>query len=243
MIKFIYIFTVIVAPHTWYELENVEDHVKKYILWDEFSDMYLPSSAFYSWIKDNYCCQQIIRARCRLRWKDLKHIQDITELYDGNMGSDFHNLNFPKYLNEDLAVEYFSKINIKSNFSDYKILSIFVEPEYYNLIRKLNPEFKMNEKKLIKEIKNPFGFDIQNAKDFGRNLRYHIADIVEKYDFAENKNGLINDYQVCKEIIDNTDIETIKNSSYTIDENKLKIPCYKTKDEWIPVAITEVNKP
>lgn len=242
--KTVYLFTVLLSPHTWFELEELDDSTKKYIFWDEYPDKFLPSYSFFSFTETDHSKINLFRFRYRIRWSDLGKLKDINNAFEDDKLVDFHYLGTPLFYSEQKAFEYFSKVASISNFSEFKILSLHINEIYLNSIKEYNPNIynrlTFSDAGLLES--EVFGYDVLNAKDIGRNLRYHVSSIGKKYKYYENKNGLISTYDKCIEIIDSIDLEIVKASSSIINKNGESVPCYTTKEEWIPVIFKEVKR-
>ena len=242
--KYQYLFTVILGPHTWFELEGIDTNIKLYIICDEYDNIFLPSPAFYSWFEDNYKTQQICRARLHLKWSELRKCEKLTGEYEKSKKVNFLYANMPVFYDAEYAKQYLSQLNWNRKFDDYKVVSVYAEKSYYeNIIQSkslegpndlVNVIIHDNAKTKEDGELNILGYDIMNSRDFGLNIRFQNTKIRNQYLEYENKIGLLNSYAQAVRIKDEFDSESEKNSSFTMN-----MPRYKTKEEWVPILLAE----
>ena len=241
-----YLFTVVMAPHTWFEMEELEFHEKRYIIWDEYDHMFMPSSAFYSWIKDNFQAQEIFRARYQLKWDELRECEKITAEFENSGMVSYVYSDMPVFYNSETAVEYFLRLNWNRKFDDYKVVSVYAEKSYLEHAIKsgtsdrhnsLMNHYSQDRSRSIEEQELiVLGYDIINTQDIGSNLRYCTAFEKDKYIRFENEFGLINSYTNAVKILEELDFE--KESSFVMNEGE-HMEMLHRKGNWLPIIMAE----
>ena len=185
--KYHYLFTVILGPHTWFEIEEIDANKKLCIICDEYDTIFLPCRAFYSWFEDNYKTQQICRARLHLKWAELRKCEKITDEYEKSKKLNSFYASMPIFYDLEFAKQYLSDLNWNRKFDDFKVVSVYAEKsDYENIIKSKSSEGPNNlvNKILHDNVKtkedrelNILGYDIMNAQDIGLNIRFQNTKI------------------------------------------------------------------